>query len=188
MDNLNDWGFYDVFLPFLLIYVIVFAILEKTKIFKVQSDDSSDNRHVKNVNAVIAFVIALFGIASLQTVRYIQDIILNVILVLIFLLVTFITLGFIFGEHYMQLLMKKEDGEWRIKKGVGIAIGVLVVVVMLGLFLFVIGWLDNIIDFFDPSGLNNDTFTTLLVLLAIAGILYWITKGSSSPKKSNNNE
>ncbi len=50
MKMLESWGLTDVLLPFLLIFTIVFAILQKTKIL-------GDGK--KNFNVVIALVLAL---------------------------------------------------------------------------------------------------------------------------------
>ena len=100
VDNLVDIGFYSVILPFLLVYVIVFAVLEKSKIF---SFSGSDNSQTKNVNSVIAFVFGVFTIASIQTVMYLESLILNIVVVIVFILVVLILLGFIFGEGYFRL-------------------------------------------------------------------------------------
>ena len=48
--NLEEWGLTDVMLPFLLIFVIIFAILHKTKIL---------GETKKNLNIVVAIVTAL---------------------------------------------------------------------------------------------------------------------------------
>ena len=47
-------------LPFLLVFTIVFAILEKTKIFGATKDGESK----KNINAVVALVLGLLMIAQ----------------------------------------------------------------------------------------------------------------------------
>jgi hypothetical protein len=57
-DVLNNWDMYGVFsyvLPFLIIFAVVFGILQKSKIF--------GDRDVKGINAVLAIAI---GLTSLQ--------------------------------------------------------------------------------------------------------------------------
>ena len=49
IEFLNDFGFYDVVLPFLLVFTIVFGVLEKTKLFGV-----TDKKPKQNINAMIA--------------------------------------------------------------------------------------------------------------------------------------
>ena len=104
IDNLVDIGFYSVILPFLLVYVIIFAILEKSKIFKVSD---GDNSHVKNVNSIIAFVFGIFVVASIQTVMYIESLIVNIVVFIIFILLLLIILGLIFGDDWNKLLRDK---------------------------------------------------------------------------------
>ena len=53
----GDIGLYDVVLPFLLVFTIVFAILEKTKVFGVEEIEGKKYTR-KNLNAMASFVIA----------------------------------------------------------------------------------------------------------------------------------
>jgi hypothetical protein len=61
MQALDSWGVLDVMLPFLLIFTLVFAILQKTKIL---GDDK------KNFNVIIALVMALTLIIPHVTGKY----------------------------------------------------------------------------------------------------------------------
>ncbi len=49
-ESLVDWGLIDVMLPFLLVFVLVFAVLEKTHIL---------GQDKKNFNVVVSLVLAL---------------------------------------------------------------------------------------------------------------------------------
>ncbi len=51
-QQLNRWGFTDALLPFLFVFVIIFAILQKLPLF------GGDNK--KKFNAVIAFTVGMF--------------------------------------------------------------------------------------------------------------------------------
>ena len=55
VESLEDIGFYEVALPFILIFTIVFAILQKVKIFGASG---------KNFNAVIAVVLAFLVVRN----------------------------------------------------------------------------------------------------------------------------
>lgn len=57
IEQLYDIGVADVILPFILIFTIVFAVLQKTKILGVE--ETNNNKPRKNFNAVIALVMAL---------------------------------------------------------------------------------------------------------------------------------
>ena len=125
IEGLEAIGFYNVILPFLLVYVVVFAILEKSNIF---SGGSAQEDQVRKVNAIVAFVFALFVVASLQTVRFIESLIINVVLVIIFILLVLILLGFIFGEDYKKLIRDSNDN---LKPGVAYSIAGVVFLVAL---------------------------------------------------------
>jgi hypothetical protein len=55
--KLQEIGIVDVILPFILIFTIVFAVLQKTKI--LGHDETPEKRPKKNFNAVISLVMAL---------------------------------------------------------------------------------------------------------------------------------
>jgi hypothetical protein len=168
INTLINIGFYSVFLPFLLIYVVVFAILEKAKLFV---GGNSDEKQARNIHSIIAFVFGLFLVASIQTVMYIQSLIINAILFIVFFLVIIVVLSLIFGEKYKELFEHKYV-KWTLF-GL-IIIGTLIL--LLSLFGFW-DYVSNLSSIFD-----DDTFTSLLVFGLIIGVLVWVTKGSDSKK------
>ncbi len=178
IENLIDIGFYDVLLPFLLVYAVIFAILEKTGIFA--KSDGSDNNQTRNVNAIIAFVFGLFVVASLQTVRYIQDLIVNIVLFVIFILVSLILLGFIFGKDYFDHLFKDADG--RVKKGIVWSVALIVMAIAIGILFYVLGVWDWLDDYWNWD-FNDGTLSSILVVALIIGVLFWITSGDKSESK-----
>ncbi len=103
-----DIGMYDVILPFLLVFAIVFAILEKTKIFGTDSIAGKEYSK-KNINSIVAFVIAFLVIASSQLVAIINEAVANVVLLLI-LSVCFLMLV---GSFYHHTEDVKLEGGWR---------------------------------------------------------------------------
>lgn len=175
IDNLISIGVYQVVLPFLLVYAIIFAILQKSKIFE---GGSSTAENAKSVNAVVAFVFGLFVVASIQVVQLIQSLIINAVLILIFLLCVVILLGFLFGDGYKEIFENKIV-KWTFFIGIFI--------VVLGIFLYLIGawdWFFDLFDSFDSSG----TFNTILVFALIGGVLYFITKGDSKSNTGKTDE
>ena len=64
---LKDFGFFDVILPFLLVFAVVFGILEKTRILgeeKIAGELYPKN----NINAIVAFVIGMLVVAATKIV------------------------------------------------------------------------------------------------------------------------
>ncbi|MBW3004366.1 hypothetical protein KY310_00855 [Candidatus Woesearchaeota archaeon] len=79
---LQKIGIYDVVLPFLLTFTIVFAILEKTKI--LGSEEIEGKKYTKkNLNAMVAFVIGFLVIASGKLVEAITMVSANIIILLL---------------------------------------------------------------------------------------------------------
>ena len=68
VNFLKDFGFFDVVLPFLLVFTIVFAVLEKTLILGKEEN----NKPKKNIDAMVAFSIALFVVAASNIVDVLQ--------------------------------------------------------------------------------------------------------------------
>ena len=89
-------GVFDVVLPFLLVFTIVFALLERTKVFGV--DDIDGKKYTKkNLNSVAAFVIAFLVVASSELVGIITKVSSNFV-VLLFLIVLYVNIYF-FREY-----------------------------------------------------------------------------------------
>ena len=189
MGKLGDIGFFDVVLPFLLIYVVIFGILEKSGIFSKKTDGTTvqeDSKLFKNINAVIAFVFALFTVASIQTVQYIQSFITRTIIFVIFILVVLILLGFIFGDKYMDIFYNMDDNGKRTKiKGwiVGVIASVVILTAVIVLMIVTGAW-DVVVNWFEGlDGINSEDFWTVVVVLGIIGVLVWTSGGLS---KTNN--
>ena len=172
IENLVDIGFYSVILPFLLVYVVVFGILEKSGIFK-----NGDDNQVKNINSIIAFVFALFVVASIQTVKYLQSFITSAIVFIIFILVVLILVGFVFGDKYMQLFM---DGD-KIKKPLAWVIAGVILIVAIVALIVATGVWDTIYDEIDDA-VSGDGVVTALVVIGIVAVLYFVTKEDGSKK------
>ncbi|RLE43493.1 hypothetical protein DRJ16_03750 [Candidatus Woesearchaeota archaeon] len=91
---LDKVGLYDVVLPFLLVFTIVFAILEKTKVLGVQEVEGKKITR-KNLNAIVAFVAAFLVVASTKIVSVMNQVLASTVL-LALLAVLFLALVGIF--------------------------------------------------------------------------------------------
>jgi len=90
-------GIYDVILPFLLVFTIVFAILEKTKVFGTEEIEGKKYTR-KNLNAMTAFIIGFLVIASSKLVETIAQVSAHMV-VLLMLSVFFLLLV---GSFYKE--------------------------------------------------------------------------------------
>ena len=93
--SLEDVGFYEVALPFILIFTLVFAILQKIKIFGEKG---------KNFNAVIALVMAFLVVRSGAVVEVMNTYIPQVSLIALIIITVLILVGLLLSPA--QLGMK----------------------------------------------------------------------------------
>ena len=97
-------GIYDVILPFLLVFTIVFAILEKTAIFgREKPKEGTEEITRKNLNAMAAFVMAFFVVAASNIVEVIQSSLpaVTLVLVIVFIGRKRIIYFYIADSHYI---------------------------------------------------------------------------------------
>ncbi|MDO8660900.1 MAG: hypothetical protein Q7K43_03355 [Candidatus Woesearchaeota archaeon] len=175
---LNHLGIYDVILPFLLVFTIVFAILERTKIFGLEN-----NKTKKNLNSMVAFVMAFFVIASAQLVEAITTISSHVVLLLM-LSVLFMMLVGSFSDPKEVFRL---EGGWHSGFVWIMFIGIV------GIFLNAIkneegqSWLEYALNFVQQY-YTDSAFATLLLLIFLFGAIRWIVNdgkpaAATTPKK-----
>jgi len=87
---LEDFGMFDVVLPFLLIFTIVFAVLEKSRILGVEEDGKTPK---KQLNAMVAFVTGLIVVATNKIVTIINQALPNIILLLVMIILFLMLIG-----------------------------------------------------------------------------------------------
>ena len=170
-------GLFDVVLPFLLVFTIVFAIFEKTKVLGMEEIDGKKYTK-KNLNAIAAFVIAFLVVASSELVEIITTVSSNAVIVL-FLCVFFLLLV---GSFYKEGEAVYLEGGWKI------VFMIIVFVAIVGIFLNAIKgadgrtWLERVLDF---TGSGGDELVGSVVLLAVIVLfVVWAVKEPSKPVKS----
>lgn len=92
IKTLEDMGFYQVMLPFMLVFTIIFAILQKIKLFGADT---------KNINVVIAVIMAFFVVRVTSIVGIINQFLPKVSMIVLVLLMFLLILG-IFGSGEAQ--------------------------------------------------------------------------------------
>jgi len=116
---LRDLGVYDVILPFLLIFTILFAILERTRVLGTENV-GGENHPRKNLNAMVAFVIAFLVVASSRLVAIINEALANTMLLLL-LVIFFIVLIGVFYEEGKPVIL---ETHWKIIFSILMFIGI----------------------------------------------------------------
>jgi len=156
MEFLKDFGFYDVVLPFLLIFTIVFAVLQKTEVLGKQ----------KNIDSMVAFAIALFFVAAPKVVDAIQISLPRVAAALVVLMSLMLLIGFVASKEGTENFLKL--------KSVQVIAGLLVAVTIGLIFLDAFDYWD---DFWEWSGFDTGVAMAVLFLAIMALIIWFVSKG-----------
>jgi len=181
-DSINflvKLGIYDIILPFLLVFVLVFALLEKTKVLGTDTvkDEKGEKAEYtkKSLNAMIAFVTGFFVVASTQLVSVINQS-LSQIFLLLLLIVCFMMVWGTFHQQSKEgffLDPKNKSQKFYYNMLMG-----LVFVAIAAIFLNALGWLDLIYNFLKGNW-NTDYVAAVIFIVVIIGFMAFIT---SDPK------
>ncbi len=178
LDFFGRIGVYDIVLPFLLIFTIVFAILEKTKIFGTEKVEGADYTR-KNLNAITAFVIAFLVISSAQLVAVINETLAKTMVLVVCSVAFLIMFGVFFGE-------KEKFFEEGIGKHRGMFFGITFVGIIL-IFLSSIridsglSWLEY--GYYAVLNIGSSTAVAAIVMVILVLVfIYWITDMGKSAK------
>lgn len=167
---LEGWGLTDVLLPFILIFTIVFAVLQKSKIL---GKDKEDNPR-KNFNVIISLVMALGVIIPHVTGGYpgnrdpvtiINTALPNISVIVVAIIMLLLLVG-VFGK---ELDIAKSG------------LGGIVVIASIAIVLFVFG---SAADWWHLPGWlgfirNSETQFAIITILIFAIIIWFITKDDS---------
>ncbi len=169
-------GVYDVVLPFLLVFTIMFAILERSLVFgKEKYGDYEGSK--KNLNAMASFVIAFLVVASSQLVAIITAISAKVVVLLVVLVFFLMLIGTFYGKDEE---VKLEQG-WRTLFMVIVFIGVAFIafdsITVGGSSLLDQIW-RFLTSFWSSAAVASVIFIVLLILFMV-----WLTKAETEKKE-----
>lgn len=165
---MQQWGFVSFLLPFLLIFIVVFAILQKTKILGDKN---------KRLNASFSLVFSLFVVipsvlgwypASMDPVRLLAEALPQISIILIAIVMLLLIIG-IFGG----------DAVWGSSSLSG-WVAILAAIVVLWVFGAAAGWWVEWSWFTIAFG--EDAVAIVIMLLIFAIIIWYVTKDDSKEK------
>lgn len=188
---LEQIGVYEVVLPFLLVFTIVFAILEKTKVLGTEEIEGTKYTK-KNLNAIMAFVIGFLVVASTNLVRVINEAMANMVLLLLLSVSFLLLIGSFLKEDQFPVFLEK--GPWRTMFMFIMFIGI--IAVFLGAFDTGVDWQmanGTIICLQGSSWLlcgwnwlelhwQTNFVATILLLIFIVIFMKYIVSGAEPPK------
>ncbi len=148
--------------PFLLIFFIVFAILEKTKAL------GSEN---KQVNAFVSFVIGLIFVAAVNPKLIVTDLVLFLSVAVVIVFVVLLIWGFVTGSE-----AKFGEGS----KALKVVIAVIIIIAVI-IFLFMsTGISKEVYDWLFKSSWSNDVWTNIIFVVIIAAAIAVVLGSKSS--------
>ena len=159
MDRL---GVYDVILPFLLTFTIMYAILERSKVLGTEKWGGEDIPR-KNLNAMASFVVAFMVVASSKIVEIITAVSAKVVILLLLAVFFLMLIGTFYGKKDVEL----ENG-WKSFFMVIMFVGI--AVIFLDTLTFssgqtILDWLwDFILSFWTSTAAASIIFILLLIL------------------------
>ena len=161
-------------LPFLLVFTIVFAILEKTRVLGIDKIDNKEYTK-KNLNAIVAFVVAFLVIASTTLVRIINEVVANVVLLIILVISFLMLVGIFLGTG--ETTLEKYPGWLKFFM-------IILFIAIVAILLRAMGWLQVIWDIFALTP-TTDWAATLVLLVIVIIVMIYVTQdsGGSSEKK-----
>ena len=178
----QDLGVFDVILPFLLVFTIVFAILEKTRVFG--SEEIEGKKYTrKNINAMTSFVIAFFVVASSRIVEIITEVSANVVLLLLGSVLFLMLIGSFYKETPEGVFLEEP---WK-----QIFIGIMFLGLTL-IFLHAVRtedgktWLDVLLESIKDIANSKTVASIVFAIVVIVFMIIIISGGEKrpSPKKS----
>ncbi|TKJ17573.1 hypothetical protein CEE44_03500 [Candidatus Woesearchaeota archaeon B3_Woes] len=176
IEFLDKLGVYDVILPFLLVFTIVFAILEKTKVFGTEEVEGQTITK-KNLNSMAAFTIAFLVVASSQLVEIVTKVSSQVVVLLLLSIFFLLLVGSFFKEGDPAFL----EGGWKY-----LFMGIMFIGI-LGIFLHAIeredgtpwlewGW-EQLTNNWSSTGVSS-----VVLIIVIIAFMFYIVEGGKPPK------
>jgi len=167
-------GLYDVVLPFLLIFTLVFGVLEKSKILGMEKTADGKGPYTrKNLNAMVAFCVSFFFVASSQLVALTNAFVSQVALVLV-ILVMFMILVASFHKDQGNEGFNLEKWGW--------LMWVVFAAVIL-IFLNGLGWLEPVWQYV-VGNWSSQLMATIFLFTIIIGFIWYITSAPKDEKKA----
>ena len=177
---LEGIGVFRVILPFILVFTIMYALLERTRVLGTDTINSVEYSK-KNLNSMVAFVAGFLVIVSSELVGIINQTVGKVVLVLIMIVLILLLVGTFHKDEKKPFFF--QEGGWRTFM---IALSVLSV---LFIFLDAIPGPDNEPSFLEwffkylSINWNTEWVGAIILIILIIGFMYWI-QYPQKPRKS----
>ena len=163
---MKSFGIFDIVLPFLLVFTVVYGIFEKTKVFGAEGDK-------KNLNAMVAFVIGFFVVAATQIVDIMQAALPYIMLLLVLIIMFMVVFGATLAGGEINIW--EHMGSSKMKGIFAFGLFMAIIAIVLG----AIGSLQDLIDWIFLK-FTGPVLSTIILLLVVGIFMYLVVGKSSS--------
>lgn len=171
---LEDFGFFDIILPFLLVFTLIYAILEKTKILGTEKVGDKEVPR-RNINSMAAFATAMMVVAAGQVVDIMRHALPMIILVLVAIISFMMLAGSLMGSKEFSF-----EKETRWKVFLTITLFISVILIFLGVIKHKSGetWLSIIWEYIKVNWTSGPLISSVLFLGVILLVMWYVMKPS----------
>ncbi len=180
LEFFKELGVYDVVLPFILVFTIMFAILERTQLFGVEK--VKDKAYTKkNLNAMVSFVVAFLVVASSKLVETITKVSSEIIVLLLLIVFFLMMVGTLrtYEELEKGQILKPEEKVWRYTFMA--IIGIAIVFIFLDAITIETGetWLELFLGWLGQFYTN----TAVAAIILIIAVIFFVWLIARAPKE-----
>lgn len=150
----------ELVLPFLLVFAVVFAVLQKSKIF---------GEGKKQIDAIIALVVGLIVVSFANAVDIISSLMPFLAVGLVVILVFMILWGLVFKEGGFEI------GD-RLKWTFGVIIAIAVVIAVL----YATGRWDDLANILSGIGTTKEWISNIVIIVIVIGAIVAVVLGGKS--------
>ena len=169
IDFLKDFGLFDVILPFLLIFAIIFAILEKTLILGKEKDGSPK----QNLNSIVALVVALLFVSANKAVNVLTNALPNIALIIVIFVSFLMMLGIFWKTEEFDF--KEKESRWYVF--FSIVVFIALVLVFMGAYEYQgQSFLSYILSSGLGSGIGQDALVGIVFLAIMVGAIIYVVR------------
>ena len=148
---LQHWLVTKFILPFLLIFALVYAILEKTNLF-------GEDKH--QINAIIAGVLGLVFVSVVSPKLIVENMILFLTVAIVVIFVVLLLWGFVSGSELKTDILSNKGVKW--------VVGIVLILAVIIAVLWASGVWEYVYDFLFEGDWSS-TFWTNFIFIVVAG-------------------
>lgn len=145
--------FTDYILPWILVFVLIFAILEKSQLL---------GEGKRQINAILSAVVGLILLAVPYSRDIINQIVPFMVILAVILFVFLLLYGFVSGQKADKDLLGKG-----VKIGLGIAIGIAILIAVL----VITDYWNDVIDYLGSSNTGANIIFIIIAAAAVVAVL-----------------